>query len=96
MSEKRDAYVAKMKARLDKWNLKIDTLEAAGQKGKADSKTEYDNQIKKLKAKRAEFEEKIENLRKVGDGAWKDLKVGVKSSWKTMDKAVRSAAANFK
>jgi hypothetical protein len=54
MSEKRDAYVAKMKARLDKWNVKIDTLEAAGQKVKADSKTEYDNQIKNLKAKRAE------------------------------------------
>ena len=76
--------------------MKIDKLEAAGQKVKADSKTEYDNQVKNLKAIRAELGEKVENLRKVGDSAWKDLRAGVKSSLKTMDKAVRSAAANFK
>jgi len=96
MNERRDAYVEKMKARLDKWNERINTLEAAGHKVKADSKTEYDNQIRNLKVKREEFERKVENLRRAGDGAWQDLKVGVKGSWKTMDDAARSAAANFR
>ena len=96
MNERRDAYVAKMKARLERWNEKIDALDAAGHKVKTDSKAAYDSEIKHLKARRREFEEKVENLRKAGDGAWQDLKAGVKESWKIMDDAVRSAASNFR
>ena len=96
MSDRRDAYVAKLKARLDKWNAKIDELEAKTQKIGADSRAELQNQIANIKEKRAEVEQKIESLRQAGDGAWKDLKAGAESSWKVFHQAVRSATTRFK
>jgi uncharacterized coiled-coil DUF342 family protein len=95
MSEKRDAYVEKLKAKLDDWNAKIDKLEARAQQASVDSKAELQKQIANVKARRDEVVAKIDSLRQAGDGAWKDLKGGVKSSWRALDKAFRSAASNF-
>ena len=96
MNEKRDAYIEKMKAKLDKWNGDINTIEERARQVGADSKAELRNQIENVKTKRADVEKKIENLGQAGDAAWKDLKAGVKTSWKALDKAVRSASGNFR
>ncbi len=96
MSEKRDAYVAKMKAKLDRWNGKIDKLEKkAGQLG-TDAKAGLQNQIDGLKTKQTEVKDKIDGLRSAGEDAWKDLRAGVDSSWKALSKAGHSAIASFK
>lgn len=96
MSERRDAYVERLKARLDRWNKKIDEVEERAQKVGSDSRAEAEKQLNNIRAKRAELEERIEHVRKEGDGAWKDLRRGVKSSWRALDKAVRQAASKFK
>jgi uncharacterized coiled-coil DUF342 family protein len=96
MGEKRDQYVEKMKAKLDMWNAKIEKIEAATRQAGMDSKKEYQDRIQDLQTKRAGVEQKIQDLLKAGDGAWKDLKAGVKSSLKALDKATHSAASNFK
>jgi len=96
MSDRRDAYIEKLKARLDKWNKQIDVLEAKAREIGAGSKAEVQKHIDNVKSTRSELEENIENLRKASDNAWKDLKKGVKTSWKTLDKAVRAAAADLR
>ncbi len=96
MSEKRDAYVAKMKTKLDTWNKKIDSLEEKGHQIGADSRAEFQTQMGNLRAKRDEAKEKLEGLRRAGEDAWRDLRDGIDSSWKSLDEAVRRAAANFK
>ncbi|HUX21560.1 MAG TPA: hypothetical protein VMW69_09995 [Spirochaetia bacterium] len=95
MSEKRDAYVEKLKAKIDGWNGKIDELEARARKAGADTKAEFRNRIGSAKEKRDEIIGKIDAVQQAGEGAWKELKGGVKRSWRELDKAVRSAAANF-
>lgn len=41
MSKQRDAYVQKMKAKLDEWNSEIDRIEAKVDQAEAESKIEY-------------------------------------------------------
>ena len=51
MSE-RDAYVAKMKAKLDEWNAAIDQFEARAGVAQADARLMYERQLGELKANR--------------------------------------------
>jgi len=96
MSERRDAYVAKMKAKLDKWNGEIDKLETKINQTGAETREGLHVQIVGLQAKRTEVSTKLEGLRHAGDDAWRDLRVGVETSWKSLEKAVHTAAGNFK
>jgi len=96
MGEKREAYLAKLKAKLDEWNSEIDKLEAKVGQLNAESRAEYRNQIENLRTKRSEVDQKINDLRKTGEVAWSDLKGGVESARKAMDEALKSAVARFK
>jgi len=96
MSEKRNAYVAKMKAKLDKWNTDLDKLQAKVNRVGADTKVELQNHVQQLQAKRIEVGERIDGLCKTSDDAWRDLQTGVENSWKALDKATHSAIADFK
>lgn len=96
MGSKRDAYVEKLKARLDDWNKRIDELEAGARQFEAGTRTEVQKRIDTAKARRDELAETIESLRKASDSAWKDLRRGAKGSYKALDKAIRAAAARFK
>lgn len=95
MSEKRDAYVAKMKSKLDKWSSEIDKMDAKGREAGEETKAAFKEQIANLQAKRTEANLKIEGVRQAGEAAWKDMRTGVNTSWKTLRKAVRTAMANF-
>ena len=96
MSEKRDAYVAKMKSKLDKWNGEIGKLETKINQAGAETREGLHVQIVGLQAKRAEVSTKLESLRHAGDDAWRDLRGGVETSWKSLEKAVHTATGNFK
>ena len=50
MSE-RDAYVEKMKAKLDEWNAEIDRLEAKARGAEADARLRYNKQIESLRTR---------------------------------------------
>ena len=49
MSDTRDAYVEKMKAKLDEWNADIAKLEAQAKQKEADARVSYQDQIETLK-----------------------------------------------
>jgi chromosome segregation ATPase len=96
MSGKRDAYIEKSTAQLNKWNAEIDELEEKARRVGAEAKAEFRSQIAIVRAKRSELEGNIAKLRQAGDSAWKDLKEGIESSRKALDKAFHSAASNFR
>ncbi|MDZ7700370.1 MAG: hypothetical protein U5R49_26725 [Deltaproteobacteria bacterium] len=96
MSETRDAYVQKLKAKMDEWNAEIDKLEAKADQADAESKIEYEKQLEDLRAKRKDVEDKMAELQQAGDGAWEDLKAGIESSWDSLGNALKSAASRFK
>lgn len=96
MSSSRDAYVEKLKAKLEVWNKKIDELESTARQIEAGAKGELEKQIQAAKAKRDELVAGIEDLRKASDTAWKELRRGLKTSRKALDKSIRAAVASFK
>jgi len=95
MSDKRDAYVEKMKARLDGWNAEIDKLEARARQAQADAKVDYQEQIDALKEKRQKLTEQFDDLRRTGGDAWEDMKAGLENAADSMSEALHSARSRF-
>lgn len=95
MSE-RDAYVDKMKAKLDEWNAEINRLSAKGEGVQADAKLEYDRQIEVIKKQRDEARQQLNKLQAASDSAWKDLCKGADAAWENMTNALKEAASRFK
>jgi septal ring factor EnvC (AmiA/AmiB activator) len=96
MSENRDAYVKKMKAKLDEWNAEIAKLEAQARKQEADTQLKLEEQIESLKKKRQSTEDDLDKLRQAGGNAWEDLKTGVENAASSLGDAIRSATSRFK
>jgi hypothetical protein len=67
-------YLEKMQAQLNDWTAKIDALIVKAEKAGAAKKTEYQEQIKTLQAKKKIAEEKLQILKAAGEGAWRDAK----------------------
>ena len=95
MGEKRDAYVQKLKGKLDKWNVEIDVMAAKAERAKEDAKAQCLEKIAELKVTRKALEEKIEELQKAGETAWKDVKTGVDSARQALGKSLQSARSRF-
>lgn len=96
MTEKKDAYVQKLKAKMDEWNAEIDKLEAKVDQADAEAKIEYEKQLEDLRAKRKDAEDKMAELQQAGEGAWEDLKAGIESAWDSLGSALKSASSRFK
>jgi len=76
----RDAYVDKMKAKLDEWNAELDALEAKVRGASADARVKYERQINIARSHRDEIHGKLDELRDSSEGAWDDLKQGVEDA----------------
>lgn len=96
MSESRELYVKKMKAKLDEWNAEIDKLEARSRQKEAEVQEDLEKRITALKTKRQATGEKIEKLQSAGESAWQDLKIGVEEAVGALGQALESARARFK
>ena len=92
----KDAYVQKLHAKIDEWNAEIDKFEAKARSASAEKRLECQKQIDNLNSKRAEAERKLVELRKAGEGAWEDLKVGVQNAWDAMEAALATAKSRFR
>jgi uncharacterized coiled-coil DUF342 family protein len=95
MSETRDAYVAKMKAKLDEWNAEIAKLEAKAKQKEADARKDFEEQIEELKAKRSKANEQLEQMSSAGESAWNDLKAGVEQAADVLGDALNAARSRF-
>jgi chromosome segregation ATPase len=96
MVDTKEAYLEKLQAKLAEWNAEIDKLKAKAAQSKADLKLEIEARIGDLSAHRQEMENKMQQLRQAGEGAWTDLKGGVQSAWDHLDEAFKLAIAKFK
>ena len=92
----RDEYVRKMQAKLEELNTDIDKLAAKANDVSAELKGEYNEQIAALKTKQAAARQKIEEMQKSGESAWKDLKAGIDLAWTAIGESIDSAKSRFK
>jgi hypothetical protein len=96
LATKKDAYIAKMRARLDKWQAEIDKLEVKAAKAKGATRSKYRRQIKTLRSLQGEFEEKLEETRQSVSHAWEELKKGLENAWKALSQSIKSAKSKIK
>jgi len=95
MSE-RDAYVAKMKAKLDEWNAAIDQFEARARVAQADVRLMYERQLGELKTNRDAAAQRLRELQLASADAWESLRQGAEAAWKDMADAFRKASDRFR
>ena len=95
MTEKRDAYVQKLKAEMAELDAEIEKLAAKADQADAAAKIEYHRQLENLRAKRNDLEENFAELQKAGEAAWEDLKQGLENSWEILKTSLAKAKSEF-
>jgi len=95
-TSKKEKLVEKLRAKLSKWNMEIDKLEAKADQAGSDAKTIYRKQVLLLQAMRKDFEDKLEELRTSEAQAWVELKGGVENAWKALSAGLKSAKSKLK
>jgi hypothetical protein len=95
MSEKKDAYVKKLKAKIDEWNAEIDKLAAKAEQAEADSKIAYHERLDDLRTKRKDMEDKMAALQQAGEGSWQGLKQGLEQSWDVFRESLTRAKSEL-
>jgi len=95
MTDKRDDYVQKLKAKIDEWNAEIDKLEAKADQADAEARITYLKKLEELRAKRKDLEDEIAQLQQAGESAWEDLKQGLENSWEILKESLTRAKSEF-
>ncbi len=91
----RDEYVKQLQAKLDEWNAEIDKLEAKARGARADIQANLDQRVTELRSKRAQIEQRLEELRHASEGAWGDMKAGLELAWESLSESLKSAWSHF-
>jgi phage host-nuclease inhibitor protein Gam len=94
--ENRKDYIDKMAARLREWDTELQKLEAKAEMAKADVKASYNQQIKELRLKKEEAQQKLKKIQDAGEDAWEELKDGAEKSWNLFEESVKKAWSKFK
>lgn len=94
--EKKDAYKAKIDAKLKEFGARIDELKAKAEGAEAGAKVEYMKQVETLRRKKEAAQVKLEELKKAGDEAWDKLKAGVEHATAELKDAIHNARSKFK
>lgn len=95
MTEKKDAYVQKLKAKIDEWNAEIDKLSAKANQSQADLKLRYLEQIEEVREKRNEVEARLEALQDASGSAWDEIREGLEESFHVWKNSFSKAKAAF-
>lgn len=96
MSEKRDARIQELKAKIDNWNAELEKLTAEADHAGGEAKAGYHRQMEELRAKSREIKDRIEVLEDESGSAFEDIKQGVEASWQTWKESFSKASSEFK
>lgn len=92
----RREFIETMEAQLKVWDAELQKLAAKAEKARAEAKADLDDQIKKLRAKRAETKTRLDELRGKSGEAWVDLKDGIEKAWRELKTGIDKAVMKFK
>ena len=87
----RDAYVAKLKARLEEWNAEIDKLVARSRQAQADKQIAFHEHIATLQQHRDTAQQQLTQLQQASANAWEEMKQGIEDAWARIDQAFAKA-----
>ena len=92
----KDAYIQKMRAKLDEWNAKLQELKARAAAAEADVQIELNRQLDTMYRQYSDLEQKLQGLQVAGEDAWEDLHAGFEAAWKDVSASFNRAMEKFK
>jgi hypothetical protein len=92
----KNKYLATMETQLRKWDADMDALAAEGQKAADKARATYVSQIKELRLGRDSAHKRLEEIRAATEAAGIRMHAGMDAAWDTMQKALKTASANWK
>ena len=95
MKEAREAYVERLKAKLDEWNSAIDRMGARAREIKAESRVEYEYLLGELKARRGDAQERLSRVGSAAEGVWQELRAGADKAWKELHESFEKFRSRF-
>ena len=96
MLENKEAYLGKLKAKLDEWNAEIDRLKAKAAAANIDLKNEIETKVGDLESRRQKVEQKMQQLREFSDKSQEDIMDRLQRAWQDLSYAVKSVKERFK
>ena len=96
MSEKRDAYVEKLKGQIDEWNAEVAKLEAQAKKAQAEARALYMEEVDQLNRRLAEGQQMVKEIQSANEAALNDLMDGAERMWSAFEEAFRKARSRYK
>lgn len=91
MTDRRDAYVEKLKAQLDEWNARIDLLEATARRTKAEARLEYQKRVEPIRGKWTEIRERLAELQSAAGQSWEVVRDGIEAAWSELREGFEEA-----
>ena len=85
----------KLQGQLDQWKAEIDKIEAKAVSASADAKLSYMREVENLKAKYAEAEAQLDDIRSAQEQASSDIMDGMTAAWSNLGDAVQKAFKRF-
>ncbi len=90
------AYKQKIEAELELAQAKVAELKARAKLKVADTRIDYDQQIREIEKRADLVRAKLKELGHASEEAWGSLREGVETSWAAMSSAVKDAISKFK
>lgn len=86
----KQAYLDKMNAQLAEWRGKIDVVKARIDKGSAQARIGYHEQLESWKKKEPIFKSKLKEIRAVGADGFEAIKSGAETVWGELNAIITS------
>jgi uncharacterized coiled-coil DUF342 family protein len=91
----RQEAVENLKLKLDEWNTKIDELEVQARLAEMQNREKFESEIARMKQKRDEIRDRLENLPESGQKAFEELRQGTEQAWDVLSDAYQKARSHF-
>lgn len=91
----REETVQNLKLKLDEWNTKIDELEVQAKLAEMQNREKFESEIARMKQKRDEIKDRLENMPESGQKAFEELRQGAEQAWDALSDAYQKARSHF-
>lgn len=88
-----ESTVEKLEAQLKQWGAKVDALAAKADTAGTEAKVEYRKGVNELKAKYADAQAKIVELKAAGSDKWETFRAGVETAWRDLEVSFKKLAS---
>lgn len=91
----KDTYKQKIEAELELVKANLEELKAKAKDSTANMKIKYSKEIETLEKNYAIVQSKLDELGKVGEGAWEHLKKDIEDSWSSLRAYAKKTSGNI-